>query len=254
MVDLHSHILPGLDDGALDISEALEMARAMADDGVYVVAGTPHVRADYPTTPSAMTEALARLRAAVALSGIDIDVRGGGEISLDQLDRLDENVVAQFGLGGNPRLLLIEYPYYGRPLTLARECAKLRLRGIVPIVAHPERNTAVQERPADLEGIVRAGAFVQLTAASVDGRHGRAAAESARRLLEFELAHLVASDAHAPDVRQAGLSGAVKALGGGELARWLTTDVPCALLAGEELPRRPMGPRRHSTLLNRFRR
>ena len=254
MIDLHSHILPGLDDGAHDLDESLAIARSMADDGVRVVAATPHVRDDYPTTPEAMSEALARVSAAVSQAGIEIDVRGGGEVALDRLERLDPEALARFGLGGNPRLVLLEYPYYGQPLSLARECARLRLQGVVPVIAHPERNQTVQERPVDLEGLVRAGAVIQLTAASVDGRLGRAAADCARRLLEFELAHLIASDAHAPGVRQAGLSGAAKAVGGGELAEWLTYTVPAALLAGEELPPRPAGPRRRSGLLRRIRR
>ena len=252
MIDLHSHILPGLDDGAYDLDESLAIARSMADDGVRIVAATPHVRDDYPTTPEAMSEALAAVRAAVSLAGIEIDVRGGGEIALDRLERLDSEALARLGLGGNPQLVLLEYPYYGRPLALARDCARLRRDGIVPVVAHPERNETVQERPADLEGVVRAGAVIQLTAASVDGRLGRATAECARRLLEFELAHLIASDAHAPGVRRAGLSAAVEAVGGGELGHWLTSLVPAALLAGEELPPRPSGSRRGSRLLSRI--
>lgn len=254
MIDLHSHILPGVDDGARDLDESVAIARSMADDGVRVVAATPHVRDDYPTTPEAMLDALADVRAAVLQAGIEIEVLGGGEIAFDRLPALDPEGLARFGLGGNPRLVLLEYPYYGRPLDLAQECGRLRLHGIVPVIAHPERNGAVQERPTDLEGVVGAGAVVQLTAASVDGRLSRSAATCARRLLELELAHLIASDAHSPGVREAGLSAAAEAVGGGDLARWLTWSVPTALLAGEELPPRPAGPRRRSGLLGRIRR
>ena len=239
MIDLHSHILPGLDDGARDLDESVAMARTMAEGGIGIVVATPHVRADYPTTPDAMSEALATVRVAVADAGIAIDVRGGGEIAIEQLDRLDPTALARFGLGGNPRLVLLEYPYYGQAPTLARECARLRLSGIVPVIAHPERNQTLQAQPTDLEAFVSAGAFVQLTAASVEGRLGRAPARCARRLLELELAHLISSDAHGPGLRQAGLSGAAEAVGGGAFAHWLTTGVPAALLSGEELPPRP---------------
>lgn len=248
MIDLHSHILPGLDDGARDLEESLEMARCMAQDGVRIVAGTPHVRDDYPTPPEAIEQALARVREAVSAAGIALDVRGGAEISLARLGRLDPGELERYGLGGNPRLVLVEYPYHGSPLSLASECAQLRQRGIVPVVAHPERNRDVQERPEDLRGAVGAGAVVQLTAASIDGRLGRAAASCARRLLELELAHLIASDAHAPGVREAGLSHAASAVGRPELGRWLTESVPAALLAGEELPARPATGRRCGAL------
>ena len=253
MIDLHSHVLPGLDDGATGLDEALEMARSMAADGVSVVCGTPHVRDDYPTSAEAMEGALALVRAAVAEAGIAIEVRGGGEIALDRLPELDADVRARFGLGGNPRLLLLETPYASWLLDTPRTCARLRRDGIVPVLAHPERNPYVQEEPEVLEEVVRAGAFVQLTAASVDGRLGRAAASCARRLLELELAHCVASDAHGPGVREAGLSDAVAVLGGGELGAWLVSGVPAALLAGEEPPPRPAGGRRRG-LLGRVRR
>ena len=244
MIDLHSHVLPGLDDGARGLADAVEMARSMAADGVTIVCGTPHVRDDYPTAVETMREALGLVRAAVADAGIPIDVRGGGEIALDLLPALDAVTRARFGLGDNPLLLLLESPYTNWPLDLPRTCAQLLLDHIVPVLAHPERNPQVQEEPAVLADAVRVGAYVQLTAASVNGRLGRGSASCARRLLELELAHCIASDAHGPGVREAGMSAAAKAVGGGEMARWLTYDVPAALLAGRPLPRRPPLPRR----------
>jgi protein-tyrosine phosphatase len=254
MIDLHSHVLPGLDDGARTLEDSLAIARSMEADGIRIVAATPHVRSDYPTTADAMTSSLDEVRAAVAEAGINLDVRGGGEIALTQLRKLDPGELIRFGLGGNPRLLLIEYPYLGRPPELALECERLTDLGIVAVIAHPERNPSVQERPADLEGAVQAGAVVQLTAASVDGRLGRAAANCARRLLELELAHLIASDAHAPGVRHAGMSNAAMAIANNSLAQWLTSHVPAALLADEPLPPRPALHRRPSKLLARIRR
>ncbi|HXY17088.1 MAG TPA: CpsB/CapC family capsule biosynthesis tyrosine phosphatase [Gaiellaceae bacterium] len=253
MIDLHSHILPGLDDGAATIDESVAMARSMAEDGIRIVAATPHVRNDYPTTPTQMEEALRLVRDAVASAGIDIDVRPGGEIALDELASLDRETLLRFGLGGHDRALLLEYPYSGWPLSLESICIRLRQDGIVPVIAHPERNREIQRSPSDLEPLVAAGGLVQLTAASVDGRLGRAPAACARRLLELELAHLVASDAHSPGIRSAGLSAAAAAIGGRVLARWLTLDVPEAILAGDDLPPRPMGPRRRSGFLGRIR-
>ena len=251
VIDLHSHILPGLDDGARDLEASLAMARAMAADGVTVVAATPHVRDDYPTEPAAMEQALTEVRAVIADAGLALDVRGGAEVALDRLDRLDTDARARFGLCGNPSLLLLEFPYHALPIGLAHECALLVGAGVTPVIAHPERNPNVQARPEVLLPIVDAGAVIQLTAASVDGRIGRAPAACARRLLELGLAHCVASDAHGPGVREAGLRAAAATLGA-PLGRWLTEDAPAALLEGRPLPPRP--ERRRRRFLPRLRR
>jgi protein-tyrosine phosphatase len=97
----------------------------------------------------------------------------------------------------------------------------------------------VQERPERLAGVVTAGTLVQLTAASLDGRLGRSSRAAAFRLLDLGLAHVIASDAHAPTIRQIGMRAAAETVGGGALAQWLTLDVPRALLDGRPLPERP---------------
>ena len=239
VIDLHSHVLPGLDDGAADLDAALEMARAMAESGVRVVCATPHVRDDFPTSPGSMERALELVQAAVAEAGIAIEVRGGAELALDRLPRLDSGMRARFGLGGNPGLVLLEMPYSTWPTDLPRVCARLREDGIVPVVAHPERNPDVQNEPTLLDDVVAAGGVVQVTAASFEGGLGRVTARCAHRLLELELVHLIASDAHGPGAPESGMAEAVETVGGGELGAWLSEGVPAALLAGEELPPRP---------------
>ena len=243
MVDLHSHVLPGLDDGARHLEEAVEIVRAMAEDGTRIVAATPHVRDDYPTTPDQMEAALRLLQDAVDAAGIEIELRGGGEIAISALGDLDAAALARFGLGGNPQLLLLEMPYYGWPLSLSHQCERLLRSGIVPVLAHPERNSAALTRTSELAQLVHSGVIVQLTAAAIDGRLGRAAASFARLLVDQELAHLISSDAHSPGVREAGLSAAAAEVGG-DLGHWLTSDVPAALLAGAPLPPRPDANRR----------
>jgi protein-tyrosine phosphatase len=239
VIDLHTHLLPAIDDGPRTLEQSLDILRSMTDDGVRVVAATPHVRDDYPTTPQQMEDGVARLRAAAADGGLDVDIRTGGEIALERLATLDADARARFGLGGNPQLLLVEFPYIGWPPDLASACARLLETGVVPVLAHPERNATVQARPGDLHGLVRMGVVVQLTAASLDGRLGRAAASCSKRLLQLGLAHLLSSDAHAAGVREAGMSAAVKVLGDRTLAEWLTSSVPSALLAGDRIPARP---------------
>jgi protein-tyrosine phosphatase len=246
MIDLHTHILPGLDDGARTLEESVSMARAAVADGIRMVAATPHVREDYPTRASEMERAVTELRRALAAEDLALDVRTGGEIALDHLAVLEAEELVRFGLASNQSYLLLEFPNYGWPLSLPSQLFELRGKGIVAVIAHPERNADVQAAPERMQQIVEQGALVQLTSASLEGRLGRASRKTAFRLLELELAHLVASDAHAPDVRSAGMSAAAAAVGDVELARWLTEDVPNAIVTDAPISDRPRSRRRPS--------
>ncbi len=252
MIDLHSHVLPGIDDGAETIDGSLDILRAAQADGIARIAATPHVRHDYPTTPEQMERLVARVQEAARASDIALDVLPGGELDLAYADSLDDDSLRRFGLGGNPRLLLLEFPYVGWPVGLPDLVFRLRVRGFTAVLAHPERNADVQENPERLRELVDAGVWVQLTAASVDGRLGRRNAAAAKALLDAELAHVIASDAHAPVIRAIGMVAAAEAVGDAQLAWWLTHEVPEALLAGESPPPRPARakgrvrlPRRH---------
>jgi protein-tyrosine phosphatase len=244
VIDLHAHVLPGVDDGPASLEESLELLRDAASDGVTRIAATPHVRSDYPTTPETVERLVAEVRAAAREEGIAISLLPGGELDLAYLSELDDATMRRFGLGGRPDLLLLEFPYHGWPLQLRDTVFRLMLRGFSLVLAHPERNAEVQEEPELLRPLVEAGVCVQLTAASVDGRLGSRPEACARTLLDRGLAHLLASDAHAPSIRQVGLAAALETLGDATLAHWLVEDVPAALLAGEPLPQRPAPKRR----------
>ena len=244
MIDLHSHVLPGLDDGAQTLADSLQLAQAAFEDGVRAMAATPHVRSDYWTTAEQMEAGVAIVRAALAETAIGLEVVPGGEIALDVLSTLSREDLARFTLGGSGRYLLVEFPYSGWPLDLEQQVFELVATGLTPVMAHPERNGEVQENPRRLARAVSGGALVQVTAASLDGRVGRSAKAAAERLLELELAHVLASDAHAPDIRAVGLTDACEAVGDDGLARWLVEDAPAAILAGEDLPSRPAPGRR----------
>jgi protein-tyrosine phosphatase len=238
MIDLHSHILPGIDDGARTLEDSLDIARAAVQDGIVTIAGTPHVRDDWPTDADLMEERLASLRSGLELAGIELDVRSGGEIALPWATRLAPEELRRFGLGGT-RYLLVETPYYGWPLNLPDVLFSLLDDGFVPVLAHPERNADVAADPGRLTELVRAGVLVQVTAASVDGRIGRRALECGRYLIRSGLAHLLASDAHHASVREVGMAEAAHRVGDPALAHWLTWDVPAAILADADIPRRP---------------
>jgi protein-tyrosine phosphatase len=242
MVDLHAHVLPDVDDGPRTLEESLDVLGSMHEDGVRAVAATPHVRDDWPTTVERMRDGVSSLGAAARDAGIEIEVLPGGEIDLGRLGMLSKDERAGFGLGGNPRLILLEFPYAGWPIGLRDTVFRLRSAGIVPLLAHPERNPEVQADPGRLQEAVRGGALVQVTAASVDGRLGPRSRKCALRLVEFELAHVLASDAHGPSLRASGLSAAADTLGA--VGHWMASDVPAALLEGTEPSPRPQTGRR----------
>jgi protein-tyrosine phosphatase len=218
------------------------MARSAVADGIRTPAATPHVRDDYPTTPERMERALEALREALRSEAIELDVVPGGELALEHAGRLGAGELRRFALGGNDRWLLLEFPYSGWPLGLPRIAERLAAVGFGIVLAHPERNADVQAVPDRLQDFVDDGMLVQLTAASVDGRLGKRPRDAAFALLDLGLAHLLASDAHAPSIRQIGLSAAAASLGDPALARWLTEDVPAAIVASSQPPDRPAAP------------
>jgi protein-tyrosine phosphatase len=239
MIDLHTHILPGIDDGARTLDDALEMARALVAEGVTTVAATPHVRDDYPTSADVMLRAVDELRGAFEEEEIALTLLPGAELGVDWIPRLDEHELRRLTLAGSGHYVLVETPYYGWPPELAEQLLELRFAGFTPVLAHPERNADVQGAPSLLAPFVQGGILVQVTAASLDGRLGAASRQTAFHLVETGLAHMVASDAHTHDVRAVGMRSAADALGGPALAEWLTSGVPRALIERRNLPERP---------------
>lgn len=238
MIDLHSHVLHGLDDGARGLEESLEIARAAVADGIEAMAATPHVRDDYPTTVEAMRAAVAELREALGSAAIPLELHTGGEIALNRLNVLSDRELRDFSLAGS-RYVLLEFPYSGWPLDLPTRIFELQTAGLVPVLAHPERSPEVMASPERLEPLVAAGALVQVTAASLDGRLGRKTQRTGLDLVRRRLAHLIASDAHAPSLRGVGMTAAAAAIGDAILARQLTIDVPAAIVADEPVPNPP---------------
>ena len=230
MIDLHTHVLPGLDDGPATMAVSVDMARSMVADSIRVAAATPHVRGDFPTTPERMERGVEQLAAALAEARVPLDLVTGGELAIDVLPSLSDEDLRRFSLGGNSRYLLVETPYAGWPVELHECLYDLRRKGFVPVLAHPERNREVQRHPELIAPFVAGGVLIQLTAASLDGRLGAPSRAAAAVLLRRGLAHLVASDAHGPAVRAAGMSGARDALQNPGLWHRLSTAVPESIL------------------------
>src|SRR5207244_5332593 len=141
---------------------SVELARSAVAAGVEVIAATPHVRRDYPTTAETMELRLADVREALAAAGVELDVLPGGELDLHRLEELPDDELMRFGLGGNAGALLIEFPYFGWPLGLAETVFRLRTRGSRPVIGHPERSAEEQARPERLAQDVGGGRHVQV--------------------------------------------------------------------------------------------
>ncbi|MBU4563816.1 MAG: hypothetical protein KMY53_12310 [Desulfarculus sp.] len=247
MLDLHSHVLPGLDDGAPDMEQALAMCRLALDDGVRLMAATPHwYPARDPLTMGEISRAVGALRVALASAGLPLELVAGAEVALDpDLPRLAKEGVLPT-LGGGPYFLL-ECPLHTSPRLLPDLIYSLRLAGLRPILAHAERTWAGTENWDWLQGLVGQGCLVQVTAASLTGKLGSAPRKTAEALLSLGLVNLLASDAHSVNWRPPGLSQAAavaERLCEAGAAEVLTRLTPQAVLAGEEPPPAPQPARR----------
>jgi protein-tyrosine phosphatase len=240
-VDLHSHVLPGIDDGPPDTDGALALARAARDDGVAVLAATPHVRVDHPdVVPSELADRVAALQTALDGAGIAVEIVQGGEVDLFWAADADEAALRAVSYGGRGSDLLVETPYGSLPPVFEEGLFRLTALGYRVLLAHPERSPALRSDAARLEALVRRGVLVQVTAAALVQRSP--ARRFATALVRERLAHVIASDAHgAQTVDRAGLGDGVAAAARIDrgLADWMVTEAPAAILAGRPLPAPP---------------
>jgi protein-tyrosine phosphatase len=236
VIDLHCHLLPGVDDGPPDLDTALELARLQVAAGVETVAVTPHVSPDVPTEPDAIEHGVAELTGALTAAGIPLTIATGAEIDVRCALELQDEELRRLALGGGP-WLLVEAPLGRVSVPLELVVGRLLDHGHAVLLAHPERSPAIQRDPALLRRLVGAGVLTQLTATSFTGRFGGPVQRFAERLLDEGLVHSVASDAHDPRRRTPGMREPLLEAGLGEEAvRLLTETVPAAVLAGDEVP------------------
>ena len=240
MIDLHCHILPGVDDGPATVAEALALARVARDDGITTIAATPHVNSDYPAVGAAgISGAVEALKGRLDAEGIDLRIVTGAEIAATRAVELDDDGLRALTLGGGPWLLL-ECPLTAT-LTpgFAGVARSLTRRGHHVLLAHPERSPLFLRSPALLSELVGEGMLAQVTAGALSGRFGRTVRDLALTLVKRGTAQVVASDGHGV-LRPARIAGELRETGiSPALTAWLARDVPAALLEGTELPSRP---------------
>ncbi len=241
MIDLHCHILAGLDDGARDMEESMEMAEKAEEDGIHTIVATPHtLNGVYFTETDRTRREAGLLQDALDARKIAIKVLPGAEVRLNPF--MGEVIEGPFActLNGTGCYLLLEFPATGLPPGAENEIFALRLKGITPIIAHPERNLAIQGDPHLVERFIEMGALCQVTAMSITGEFGSSAENAAIEMLEAGLVHVIASDAHSADDRPPRLYEAVDAaaevLGSWRQAEKMVTINPDAILNGRPLP------------------
>jgi protein-tyrosine phosphatase len=233
-IDLHSHILPGLDDGARDAAASLAMIRGLVALGFETICATPHQKAgQFLPARDAIRQAHAATRAAADAAGIVAQIPLGAENMWDEVfyERVQAQAIPSYDDGA---AFLFELPVTMLPAALEEQVFRIRMSGALPVLAHPERYQPLWQAPELVERLAEQCALV-VDLGAVAGYHGRGPGKMARRLLEDGIAHAVASDAHAPeDLRPVaeGMDWIRKRLGEDALAR-LLDERPRRILAGE---------------------
>jgi protein-tyrosine phosphatase len=235
VIDLHSHILPELDDGARSLEESLGMARIAADDGITAIVATPHAFNGLSHNPET-TEILDRVAALQEAIGPCPRILPGNEVHFTH-DAAEQAATGRATTLNRGPYMLIEFPSMQVPLMAQDLFRNIRRAGLTPILAHPERNGELQRHPDRLTAFIRSGVRVQVTAMSVTGRFGADALRAVETFLRHDMVHIIATDAHREKSRPPVLSEArdrTAKLIGAEAARKLVEDHPRAVIEGRD--------------------
>jgi len=239
MVDLHCHLLPGIDDGAQTIEDSLAMAEDAIRDGITCVVATPHANTeyhfDYAKVRAAREELQSRLGQRLTIAtGCDFHLNPENLLAL-------KNDAAPFCINQKD-YLLVEFNEFSIPRAMDQTLHELHLMGLRPIITHPERNGILRSQPERLRGWVQLGCYAQVTAGSLSGVFGAGAQQDAWTWIDQGLVHFVASDGHNTERRPVKLKLAYEAIAkarGKELAEALLVENPKAVIGGAALPYAP---------------
>jgi protein-tyrosine phosphatase len=249
LIDLHCHILPGVDDGPADIGESLEMARLAVQDGIHAIVATPHSQNGmYVNDCRDIGRHVLEINRILKESAIQLVVLSGAEeyIRPDMGSSGTSDDICTINNSG--RYVLVEFPFMSVPKDAGEVLHRMKQMGMTPVLAHPERNAAIQRNIEILYSFVESGCLTQITAMSLTGDLGEPAMASAYQMLELRLAHVIASDAHSAGNRRPKLSPAVKVasrlLGNRQEAENMVFQTPQAIISGQAIhfqdPIKPM--------------
>ncbi len=243
MIDIHNHILPGIDDGPTDLKESLQMCRIAAQDGIEVVAATPHsFNGRFITEPHRIREATTALNSLLNRRSLPIKVVPGMEVRItpELPELLSSGKVVPLNEG---RYVLMEFHPVHVPAGFENLAKRLAAAGYGIILAHPEKNRHIQQHPRYLFQLLSAlgtwDLLVQISADSIAGAAERVDFETAKILLKAGLVHVIATDAHSsgrrPPLLSVGAAAAAEIVGP-ERARQMVFDIPGAVLEGLVFP------------------
>jgi protein-tyrosine phosphatase len=243
VIDLHCHILPGLDDGPANLDFSLAMARAAVKAGTQLIVATPHIRADFDVDPTEIEPRVDLFNERLQRERLPLRVLPGAEIGWATAAELDGTQLARLALGSGKRVLL-ESPYGKKPVDIEGIIESLGERGFRAVLAHPERCPLFQRDAGRLRKLVEGGTLCSVTAGSMQGRFGESVRTFTIEMLRDGLVHDVASDAHdhihRPPALVDGFDEVKGELPGIERhAAWYTVTAPVAILAGNPLPTAP---------------
>jgi len=236
MVDIHCHLLPGIDDGSKSWEMTAEMCRMAAEDGITHIVATPHANHEYAYDRERYTEMLGQLHDA-ADGKLTFSLGCDFHFSYDNIrDALDHP--RRYSIG-ETQYLLIEFSDYSIPPSVKQDVFSLRSHGLVPIITHPERNQLLLKKPELVLSLIEQGCLVQVTANAVTGAWGKASQKMAQRLLKQGAIHVIASDAHDSVMRKPIMSEArlaIEELADAKTAETLVKHNPAAIVEGNSLP------------------
>jgi protein-tyrosine phosphatase len=199
MIDIHCHILPGIDDGAKDMDEALALINLAVADGVTRIVVTPHLHfGRFENYLPVIQASFLALQQAVGEAGIVIELAYAAEVRLDSeiLSLLSRQQLPLYGSYNNQQFMLLEFPHSHIPAGSDILVKHLLKQNITPVIAHPERNRDLLKSPEKIKPFVRLGCWFQVTASSITGHFGEECQTLALSYIEQDFIHIIASDAH----------------------------------------------------------
>lgn len=236
MIDLHSHILPAVDDGARNLDDALQLLRLAVADGVTTQVLTPHIHFGvYDNTPASLIKAFTVFYKQVIAANIKVNLRLAAEVRMtpELIDWVESKRMLWLGRWQSNKVFLLEFPHSNIPVGSLNVVRRLREQAITPMIVHPERNREFIDCPEKIQPYIAAGCLLQITAASLVGQFGRPSYRMAKMLLERNWVTVIATDCHnknyRPPILKEGMQAAAEIIGQ-TAAMDMVTSAPAKIL------------------------
>jgi len=240
LIDIHCHILPGVDDGPRCLKESLSMAKTAVGDGIHTIVATPHtLNGVYINPVKEVTSRVTTLQETLSKNHIPLNLHAGAEVHLcpHMVEHVENGDALTINNAG--KYIMLEFPSHIVPSGVKDEIFSLKLNGITPIICHPERNAVIQNNVDIMYTLVSMGALSLVTAMSITGGFWHVAQRAAEGLLSRRLVHMIATDAHSTDSRPPLLSQAVEEaaeiLGSIQEAERMVNETPELILSGNTI-------------------